>query len=94
MDTVLMGHPRLYSIMKEKNAIYDNPNATEADSMRAAELEGEFAEMNGWMAEDDAAELLSNMGVPESLHFTLMADIDGSFRVKVLLACFSAHKCC
>ncbi|HAD11332.1 MAG TPA: ABC-F family ATPase [Saprospirales bacterium] len=86
LDTVMMGHPRLYSIMKEKNAIYDNPNATEEDSMRAAELEGEFAEMNGWMAESDAAELLSNMGVPESLHYALMADLDGSYRVKVLLA--------
>lgn len=86
LDTVMMGHPRLYSIMKEKNAIYDNPNATEEDSMRAAELEGEFAEMNGWMAESDAAELLSNMGVPESLHYALMADLDGSDRVKVLLA--------
>jgi ATPase subunit of ABC transporter with duplicated ATPase domains len=86
LDTVIMGHKRLYDIMKEKNAIYDNPNATEADSMRAAELEGEFAEMNGWMAESDAAELLSNMGVHESLHYSLVADLDGSDRVKVLLA--------
>ncbi len=86
MDTVLMGYPRLYDIMKEKNAIYDNPDATEEDSMRAAELEGEFGEMNGWMAESDAAELLSNMGVPESLHYALMSDLDGSVRVKVLLA--------
>jgi ATPase subunit of ABC transporter with duplicated ATPase domains len=86
LDTVMMGHARLYEIMKEKNAIYDNPDASEADSMRAAELEGEFAEMNGWMAESDAAELLSNMGVPESLHYALVADLDGSDRVKVLLA--------
>jgi ATPase subunit of ABC transporter with duplicated ATPase domains len=86
LDTVMMGHRRLYDIMKEKNAIYDNPNATEEESMRAAELEGEFAEMNGWMAESDAAELLSNMGVPESLHYTLVSELDGSDRVKVLLA--------
>ncbi|MFM8373838.1 MAG: ABC-F family ATP-binding cassette domain-containing protein, partial [Bacteroidota bacterium] len=86
MDTVIMGYPKLYSIMKEKNAIYDNPDATEEESMRAAELEGEFAEMNGWMAESDAAELLSNLGVPESLHYSLMADLAGSDRVKVLLA--------
>ena len=86
LDTVIMGHQRLYEIMKEKNAIYDNPNASEEESMRAAELEGEFAEMNGWMAESDAAELLSNMGVSESLHYALVGDLDGSDRVKVLLA--------
>lgn len=86
MNTVIMGYKRLYDIMQEKNAIYDNPNATEADSMRAAELEGEFGEMNGWMAESDAAELLSNLGVHESLHDKLVKDLDGSDRVKVLLA--------
>ncbi len=86
MDTVIMGFKRLYEIMQEKNAIYDNPDATEADSMRAAELEGEFGEMNGWMAESDAAELLSNMGVHESLHYKLVKELDGSERVKVLLA--------
>jgi ATPase subunit of ABC transporter with duplicated ATPase domains len=86
LDTVIMGHQRLYDIMKEKNAIYDNPNASEADSMRAAELEGEFGEMNGWMAESDAAELLSNLGVHESLHDKLVKDLNGSERVKVLLA--------
>ena len=86
LDTVIMGHRRLYDIMQEKNAIYENPNATEAESLRAADLEGEFAEMNGWMAESDAAELLSNMGVAESLHYKLMSELDGSDRVKVLLA--------
>jgi ATPase subunit of ABC transporter with duplicated ATPase domains len=86
IDTVIMGHKKLYDIMKEKNAIYDNPNATEAESMRAAELEGEFGEMNGWMAESDAAEMLSNLGVKESLHEKLVKDLDGSERVKVLLA--------
>lgn len=86
LDTVIMGHRQLYDIMKEKNAIYDDPNASEADSMRAAELEGEFGEMNGWMAESDAAELLSNLGVHESLHFRLVKELNGSERVKVLLA--------
>jgi len=86
LDTVIMGHKRLYEIMQEKNAIYDNPNATEADSMHAAELEGEFGEMNGWMAESDAAELLSNLGAHESLHYKLVKELNGSERVKVLLA--------
>lgn len=86
LDTVIMGHRRLYDIMQEKNAIYDNPNATEADSMHAAELESEFAEMNGWMAESDAAELLSNLGIHESLHYKLVGELAGSDRVKVLLA--------
>jgi len=86
LDTVITGHRRLYDIMQEKNAIYDNPNASEADSMRAAELEHEFGEMNGWMAETDAAELLSNLGVHESLHYKLVKDLNGSERVKVLLA--------
>jgi len=86
LNTVIMGHKRLYEIMQEKNAIYDNPNASEADSMRAAELEGEFGEMNGWMAESDAAELLSNLGVHESLHYKLVKELNGSERVKVLLA--------
>lgn len=86
LDTVIMGHRRLYDIMQEKNAIYENPNATEADSMRAAELEGEFAEMNGWMAESEAAELLSNLGIHESLHYKLVEELNGSERVKVLLA--------
>ncbi|MBK8193805.1 MAG: ATP-binding cassette domain-containing protein [Lewinellaceae bacterium] len=86
MDTVIMGHRRLYDIMQEKNAIYDNPDATEAESMRAAELESEFGEMNGWMAETDASELLSNLGVRESLHYKLVKELDGSDRVKVLLA--------
>jgi ATPase subunit of ABC transporter with duplicated ATPase domains len=86
LDTVLMGHKVLYDIMTEKNAIYDNPNATEAESMRAAELEAEFGEMNGWSAESDAAELLSNLGVPESLHYKLVKELDSAQKVKVLLA--------
>jgi ATPase subunit of ABC transporter with duplicated ATPase domains len=86
LDTVLMGHKYLFDIMHEKNAIYDNPNATEAESMRAAELEAEFGEMNGWSAESDAAELLSNLGVAESLHYKTVKELDSAQKVKVLLA--------
>ena len=86
LDTVMMGHRHLYDIMIEKNAIYDNPNATEAESMRAAELEGEFGEMNGWMAESDAAELLSNLGITESLHDSFVRELSGKDKIKVLLA--------
>ncbi len=86
LDTVIMGHKKLYDIMTEKNAIYDDPNASEADSMRAAELESEFGEMNGWMVESDAAELLSNLGVKESQHDLMVGDLDSTEKVKVLLA--------
>lgn len=86
LDTVMMGHKRLYDIMIEKNAIYDNPDATEAESMHAAELEAEFGEMNGWMAESDAAELLSNLGIQESLHDSLVRELSGKDKIKVLLA--------
>jgi ATPase subunit of ABC transporter with duplicated ATPase domains len=86
LDTVIMGHRRLYDIMKEKEAIYENPHATEEDSMRAAELEGDFAEMNGWMAESDAAELLSNLGIKEAYHYSLVRDLSGKDKIKVLLA--------
>ena len=86
LDTVMMGHRHLYDIMIEKNAIYDNPNATEAESMRAADLEGEFGEMNGWMAESDAAELLSNLGITESLHDSFVRELSGKDKIKVLLA--------
>ncbi len=86
IDTVMMGHKRLYDIMIEKNAIYDNPNATEEESMHAADLEAEFGEMNGWMAESDAAELLSNLGIKESLHDSLVRELSGKDKIKVLLA--------
>ena len=86
LDTVIMGHKLLYDIMKEKDAIYNNPDASEEDSMRAAELEGEFGEMNGWMAESDAAELLSNLGVKEALHDKLVKELTGTEKIKVLLA--------
>lgn len=86
LDTVIMGHKELYDIMTEKNAIYENPDATEDDAMRAADLEGQFGEMNGWMAESDAAELLSNLGISEDLHYNQVKDLNGSQKVKVLLA--------
>ncbi len=86
LDTVIMGYKKLYDINVEKNAIYMNPDATEAESIRAGELENEYGEMGGWTAESDAAELLSNMGIKESFHYKLMGDLDGSQKVKVLLA--------
>lgn len=86
MATVIMGHRELYDIMVEKDAIYANPDATDDDSMRAAELEGVFAEMNGWTAESDAAELLSNLGIEEALHYRKMGELTGAQKVKVLLA--------
>ena len=86
METVIMGHARLYEVMKEKDAIYMKADFTDEDGMRAAELEGEFAEMNGWEAESEAAILLSGLGISEALHDKLMSDLDGSEKVKVLLA--------
>ena len=86
MQTVLMGYGELYAIMQEKDAIYNNPNATDEDMMRAGELEGTFAEMNGWSAESDAAELLSNLGVREQHHYRKMNELTGPEKIKVLLA--------
>jgi ATPase subunit of ABC transporter with duplicated ATPase domains len=86
LQTVIMGHKEMYRIMQEKDAIYMNPDATEADGMRAAELENQFGEMGGWNAESDAAELLSNMGISEDLHYSTMSDLNGPQKVKVLLA--------
>lgn len=86
MDTVIMGHKKLYDIIQEKNALYAKPDFSEADGLRAAELEAEFAEMNGWNAESDAATLLSGLGLPESLHYASMADLSGNQKVRVLLA--------
>ncbi len=86
LDTVMMGYKKLYDINVEKNAIYMNPDATEAENIRAGELENEYGEMGGWTAESDAAELLSNMGIKENLHHKLMGELDGSQKVKVLLA--------
>ena len=86
LNVVIMGYQEMYDIMQEKDAIYMNPDATEAEGMRAAELENRFGEMGGWNAESDAAELLSNMGIKEDLHYQNMSDLSGSEKVKVLLA--------
>ena len=86
LDTVIMGNAGLYEIMKEKEAIYAKEDFTDEDGIRASELEGEFAEMNGWEAESDAATLLNGLGIESELHYTQMADLTGSQKVKVLLA--------
>ena len=86
LDTVIMGNARLYEIMKEKDAIYMKEDFTEEDGMRASELEGEFAELNGWEAESDAAILLNGLGIEPDLHYAVMKDLDGGQKVKVLLA--------
>ena len=86
LDTVIMGNARLYEIMKEKDAIYAKEDFTEDDGIRASELEGEFAEMNGWEAESDAAMLLNGLGVDTSLHYKQMSELNGNEKVKVLLA--------
>ncbi|ALC80908.1 MULTISPECIES: ABC-F family ATP-binding cassette domain-containing protein [Bacillus] len=86
LNVVIMGHKRLYDVMKEKDAIYMKPDFSDEDGIRAAELEGEFAELNGWEAESEAAVLLKGLGIDEELHSKKMADIGGSDKVKVLLA--------
>lgn len=86
LDTVMMGHSKLWQIMKEKDAIYEKPDFSEADGIKASELEAEFAEMNGWNAQSDAASLLSGLGIPESEHYNLVKDLNGSQKVRVLLA--------
>ena len=86
LDTVIMGNPRLYEVMKEKDAIYMKEDFSDEDGIRAADLEAEFAEMNGWEAESDAANLLNGLGVDTEYHYTLMKDLVGSLKVKVLLA--------
>ena len=86
LDTVIMGNLRLYEIMKEKEAIYAKEDFTDEDGIRASELEGEFAEMNGWEAESDAATLLNGLGIDTEFHCAQMADLTGSMKVKVLLA--------
>ncbi len=86
LQTVIMGHKRLYDIMLEKDAIYAKEDFTEADGEKAADLEAEFAEMNGWEAEPEAASLLSGLGIKEDLHYAQMTDLDPSQKVRVLLA--------
>ncbi|MRX74172.1 ATP-binding cassette domain-containing protein [Bacillus lacus] len=86
LKTVIMGHARLYKVMQEKDAIYMKADFSDEDGMKAAELEGEFAELNGWEAEPEAAILLKGLGIGEDLHDKKMADLNGSDKVKVLLA--------
>ncbi|PAE26393.1 ATP-binding cassette domain-containing protein [Bacillus sp. 7894-2] len=86
LKVVIMGHARLYEVMQEKDAIYMKADFTDEDGMKAAELEGEFAELNGWEAESEAAILLKGLGIGEELHDKKMADLSGSEKVKVLLA--------
>ena len=86
LDTVIMGNKRLYEIMKEKDAIYAKEDFSDEDGIKAAELEGEFATMNGWEAEADAANLLNGLGVEVEHHYSLMKDLTGALKVKVLLA--------
>ena len=86
LDTVIMGNQRLYEIMKEKEALYAKEDFTDEDGIKASELEGEFATMNGWEAESDAAALLNGLGIDTELHYKYLKDLTGSEKVKVLLA--------
>ena len=86
LQTVIMGHQKLYSIMKEKDALYAKEDFTEADGIRSSDLEAEFADLDGWNSESEAAELLSGLGIKEALHSQKMGDLGGAEKVKVLLA--------
>jgi ATPase subunit of ABC transporter with duplicated ATPase domains len=86
LQTVIMGHKRLYEIMVEKDALYAKEDFSDEDGMKTAELEGEFADLEGWNAETDAATLLSNLGIDESKHYMLMEDLSNDLKVRVLLA--------
>lgn len=86
LETVIMGHEQLYKVMKEKDAIYMKEDFSDEDGIRAAELEGEFAELNGWEAESEASVLLQGLNIPEELHDSLMSELTGGQKVKVLLA--------
>ena len=86
LDTVIMGNQRLYDIMKEKDAIYMKEDFTDEDGIRASELEAEFADMDGWNAESDAATLLNGLGIEPEFHYSVMAELTGAQKVKVLLA--------
>lgn len=86
LQTVIMGHKRLYEIMVEKDALYAKEDFSEEDGMKTAELEGEFADLEGWNAETDAATLLSNLGIDESKHYLLMEELSNDLKVRVLLA--------
>ncbi len=86
MDAVILGHKRLYEVMKERDAIYAKEDFTDEDGVRAGDLEAEFADLNGWEAETEAAQLLSGLSIPEDMHQTMMRDLNGSDKVRVLLA--------
>ena len=86
LDTVIMGNKRLYDIMKEKDAIYAKEDFSDEDGIRASELEAEFAQMNGWEADSDAASLLNGLGIETDLHYKKMGELDGPDKVMVLLA--------
>jgi len=86
LNAVMRGHDKLWNILQEKNAIYEKPDFSEADGIKASELEEQFAEMDGWNAESDAAALLSGLGITEGLHLRLMSELNGAFKVRVLLA--------
>lgn len=86
LDTVIMGHERLWTIMKDKDALYMKEDFSDEDGIRAAELEGEFAELDGWDAETNAEKILMGLGIEKDLHYSLMADLTGTEKVKVLLA--------
>ena len=86
IETVMMGHKELYNVMKEKDGLYAKEDFTEADGERAGELENNFAEIDGWNAENNAATMLSNLGIKEEFHYSLLKDLDGNQKVRVLLA--------
>lgn len=86
LNAVIVGNRKLWDIMQEKDTLYAKPDFSDADGHRASELESEFAEMNGWMAESDAAELLSNLGIGEDMHYRQMNELSGNQKVRVLLA--------
>ncbi len=86
LDTVMMGFTRLWNLMQEKDAIYEKPDFSEADGIKASELEAEFAELNGWNAQSDAASLLSGLGIAEDSHYKMVKELSGSEKVRVLLA--------
>ena len=86
LNTVMKGHEKLWDIMQEKDALYAKPDFSDADGLRTAELEGQFADMNGWNAESDAANLLGELGIKEEFHYNLMKDLSGKQKVRVLLA--------
>ena len=86
LDTIIMGNKKLYDIMKEKDALYEKPDFSDEDGIRAAELEAEFAEMNGWEAESDASKMIQGLGLEESVLYKEMSALDGNEKVKVLLA--------